>query len=803
MRNIILIVSILGLNHVLGQCEVFIQLSDKETSQTVPFAKLKIDGNQSFVADEFGRVYIENISCGIYPIQVISVGYEAINDSIEVVKDQSNEFSFELKSKSNLKKVDVFADDKFNNRSLRVVEHMVLTHGKKTHSIDLEKTIANKANNNARELFATVPGLNIWESDGGGLQLGIGARGLSPNRTAHFNSRQNGYDISADALGYPETYYTPPAEAIKNIQIIRGAASLQFGPQFGGMLNFDLIKPSTRNFAYNGSHSYGSFNTFNTFNAISGTLKKKFSYLIYHKHKQGEGWRQNSEFTQQHLFGLLQYRFTENLSLKVEVTHMDYLAKQAGGLTDALFEQDPRQSIRDRNWFKVNWRTYAANFHWDISRNTKLDLKMFKVDAQRLALGNLEKISRVDDGENRDLIDGKFDNFGTELRFLQHYPIGKKSKATLVSGVRFYQGQTVTQQGEANNLSTPDFQFINPNNLEGSSYSYPSTNVAGFVENMVRINPKLWVSAGLRVEHINTSSDGFYRQINYHPLTEEVLKDTTIFESSSSIRTILLGGVGATYKVSKKIQLYSNIAQNYRGINFSDLRINNPNQIVDQNIEDERGFNADLGIKGQTSNLIFDVNGFFLYYDNKIGVVNSKISETEFVRLRTNIGNAYSTGLEAFAQYNWMKSDSDKVYPSVFVNASYVHAVYGESLESAYTGNQVELVPPFTIRSGVSLQVADFAFKLMGAYVHKHFSDATNATFDPNAVVGTIPSYYVLDFGMNYTVNEVFSFAGGVNNLTNNKYFTRRASAYPGPGIIPSDGINFYVTLNLTLQTSK
>ena len=68
--------------------------------------------------------------------------------------------------------------------------------------------------------------------------LGIGGRGLSPNRSSNFNIRQNGYDISADALGYPESYYTPSSEAMDRIEIIRGAASLQYGPQFGGLVNF-------------------------------------------------------------------------------------------------------------------------------------------------------------------------------------------------------------------------------------------------------------------------------------------------------------------------------------------------------------------------------------------------------------------------------------------------------------------------------------------------------------------------------------------------------------------------------------
>jgi Fe(3+) dicitrate transport protein len=43
------------------------------------------------------------------------------------------------------------------------------------------------------------------------------------------------------------------------------------------------------------------------------------------------------------------------------------------------------------------------------------------------------------------------------------------------------------------------------------------------------------------------------------------------------------------------------------------------------------------------------------------------------------------------------------------------------------------------------------------------------------------------------------SVATGINNLTDNRYFTRRADGYPGPGIIPSDGRSFYVTLGIKL----
>jgi Fe(3+) dicitrate transport protein len=313
------------------------------------------------------------------------------------------------------------------------------------------------------------------------------------------------------------------------------------------------------------------------------------------------------------------------------------------------------------------------------------------------------------------------------------------------------------------------------------------------------VSDKIWVSGGLRYEYIQTEAIGEYRQINYHPLTNEVLFDTTFTEDKSNQRHILLAGFGATFKLSKNSSFYSNISQNYRGINFSDIRIVNPNQRVDENIQDEKGFNADLGFKRKTKNLQVDCSAFFLHYNNKIGVVNQKDSLNEFFRLRTNIGNAYSTGLELYGEYLLQKSDSSKFKSTIFINGSYVYARYGKSLEAAYSGKKIELVPPITLKSGVKFDLGRFNFSFLGTYVQKHYTDGTNAEFDPNAVAGIIPSYYVIDFHSAYSFSKNIELKAGINNLTNNKYFTRRASAYPGPGIIPSDGINFHLTLGLTL----
>ncbi|MCK6695856.1 MAG: hypothetical protein L6Q97_27600, partial [Thermoanaerobaculia bacterium] len=59
---------------------------------------------------------------------------------------------------------------------LRAVEGMAIYEGKKSEVVQLDAITANTATNNARQVFARVAGLNIWESDGAGLQLGIGGR---------------------------------------------------------------------------------------------------------------------------------------------------------------------------------------------------------------------------------------------------------------------------------------------------------------------------------------------------------------------------------------------------------------------------------------------------------------------------------------------------------------------------------------------------------------------------------------------------------------------------------------------------
>lgn len=72
----------------------------------------------------------------------------------------------------------------------------------------------NLAANVQRTAFAKFGGLKMWEMDGAGTQLNIGARGTDSHRCIEMYMRQNGYNTNSDEFGYPENHYTIPLQAV-------------------------------------------------------------------------------------------------------------------------------------------------------------------------------------------------------------------------------------------------------------------------------------------------------------------------------------------------------------------------------------------------------------------------------------------------------------------------------------------------------------------------------------------------------------------------------------------------------------
>ena len=669
--------------------------------------------------------------------------------------------------------------------------------GKKNALIVLDNVQGNVVTNNMRQVMAKIPGIHIWESDPSGIQIGIAARGLSPNRSWEFNIRQNGYDIAADPFGYPEAYYNPQLQAVQRIEVVRGQGSLQYGPQFGGLVNYILRNGSEINkkIEFETQQTVGSNALFNSFNAIGGK-SGKFHYYSFFDHRNGNGWRDNSRYFTNAGYGTVTYYVTPKFSLTTELMHSHIRSQQAGGLTDAMIQEDATQSFRARNWFDIKWTTPAFILNYKFNDKARLNTKLFATIGDRNSVGFLQNITVKDsinaatgDYNTRSLTADKYRNYGMETRFISDYSIGKTSN-TLSAGIRLYTGTTYRLADGKGSTGTGYDMTVTGNYPR--DIDFKSKNAAIFVENIFRLSEKLLIVPGIRYEWLEGSASG--RNGYTSGGTEILLQDI------SRSRTFLLAGIGTEYHLTKGTEFYANFSQAYRPIQFANLQAPPTTDVVDQELEDSKGYNVDLGYRGKFKDFLqFDVSGYYLKYDNRIGTVT--VTGTPSYRLITNVGSSTSKGFEGYVEFNPVRAfTKTKVADLIlFGSYSYTDATYGSDHKDASTkGKRVENAPKNIFRGGITAGYKSLLVTGQISHTGETFSDANN-TVQPtaNAQNGLIPDYTVLDLTATYKFSKGLNLKAGINNLTDERYFTRRAGGYPGPGALPADGRTFFISVGV------
>ncbi|HSF46626.1 MAG TPA: TonB-dependent receptor [Chitinophagaceae bacterium] len=682
--------------------------------------------------------------------------------------------------------------------------------GKKNALIVMDNVKGNVVTNTMRQVMAKVPGIHVWESDGSGIQIGISARGLSPNRSWEFNVRQNGYDISADPYGYPEAYYNPQLQAVQRVEIVRGHGSLQYGPQFGGMVNYILRNGSEINkpFQVEMQQTAGSFGMINTYNAIGGETKK-FHYYAYFDHRSADGWRENSKYFTNSGFGTFTWRLNDKLSVTAEIMKNHINSRQPGGHTDASFTEDAEKSYRSRNWMDIEWLTTALIANYRFDEDHKLNVKVFNVQGDRNSVGYIRAINIPDSivtatGEynNRTVDIDNYRNFGVEARYLGDYRLFG-SNHSFSGGLRYFRGNTYRYRDGVGTTGI-DYDVSRVNPIWPRDIDYHTNNIAAFAENIFRITDKLIVIPGIRYEWISAKATGINGYTNGNPV---------YLQNQERDRSFLLAGIGAEYHVTANTEVYANITQAYRPMQFADLTAPPTTNEIDPNLKDASGYNADLGYRGRMgSYLYFDVSAFYLQYNNRIGTLSQQRADGSFYNLTTNVGNSASKGFEGVVEFNPVKAFNPSGKwgdVSVFASYGYTDARFGDLQVIQKVGNdlvktnlkdkRVENAPLNILRGGLTYNFKGFSFTGQLSHVDKAYADANN-TEKPtaNGQNGVIPAYTITDLTASYVFNKHVNLKAGINNLTNEMYFTRRAGGYPGPGLLPSDGRNFFVSLGLT-----
>ena len=264
--------------------------------------------------------------------------------------------------------------------------------------------------------------------------------------------------------------------------------------------------------------------------------------------------------------------------------------------------------------------------------------------------------------------------------------------------------------------------------------------------------------------------------------------------NESKPRFIPLAGIAFQYKTSRTTNIYANITQAYTPISYSFLYPMglDVDAKIDPNLKDINGYNADLGYRGHLkSYFTFDVSGFYMAHNNNIAI-ESRTNGANTTYFETNVGDAIHIGVEAYAELNVVKlftKHSRWGTVSFFNSFAYDDAKYVNGL---YKGNQSEYAPSVIDRFGITYAYKRFSTTFLYSHTAKSFSDANNTVYSPDAEVGVIPAYTVMDWSATAKIKN-YNIKFGVNNLSDARYFTFRTVEYPGPGIIPSIGRTIYL----------
>jgi len=672
------------------------------------------------------------------------------------------------------------------------INGLFIIRGKKNEVIDLNQSNSNITEKNTRQIFSKVPGVFVYDMDGNGNQVNIGVRGLDAHRGWEFNIRKDGIITNSDLYGYPASHFSPPMESFEKIELIRGTSSLQYGSQFGGMLNYVSKKVDTSKLInIETINSIASFNTLTTYNSIGGKIGN-LVYNAYFSRRTSDGYRNNSSSDYDAQQVSLNYIFNNDINLKLEFARTSYLYQLPGQLNDSMFLIDPRQSTRTRNFYSPTIYLPSITFNWNIDSNTIMLFTSSLLNGNRNSI-LFDKPANIRDSinhitlnyNNRQVDIDEFNSFSNELRVLYKYNLWG-TNGQLASGLQFLRNNMLRKQlGVGSNsldynLSVDSSGFIR-------DLSFNSTNIGFYIENSINLMSQLTYNIGYRIDHGNTKLNG---EITYFPDNE---LPTTIN------RNINILSSSINYKLDETVKLYSAFSQSYRPVIFKDIIPATTYDRIDKNLKDAFGYNFEIGFSGNKDYLIWDISYFALQYNNRLGNLAFTDSTGNLGIYKTNIGNSFTYGLEIYIEYYYQLMKELNI--SLFNASSIMDARYKDArikvgnINKDITNNKVESTPSIISRSGITFYYNKFQLSFLANYVSESYADALNTELpNQSGAIGKVPSYFIADLNSSFKYSETIKLGFNISNLFDKSYFTKRPLFYPGPGIWPSDGRSFNLT---------
>lgn len=566
---------------------------------------------------------------------------------------------------------------------------------------DIKKSIATTV----QDLLRNEEGLIIRDFYGTGTKSTVDMRGFAKgvNTVILIDGRKiNEIDLSG------VDWNTIPLENVERIEIVRGTGSILYGDNaMAGVINI-ITKSGTekkpeleldvRAESYKGNTEYLSVK------GVTGRL----SYFLFFKHRETDGYRDNSEFNTNDINAKIGANLTDTISIDAAAGYHKDNQGYPGTLTESQVNVNRRQTLTPNDG-----ADYEQYFY-----DLKTDLALTKLGEMEFgySFNNREFDSGFSGGNiKRDTDTNGFKvKLTSDKSFFTH-------KNLLITGIDLY---TSSVDNTSSFFGSTTFSDITKREL------------GMYLQDEFSINSKVSLSLGYRY-------------------ADTTFKDTVSGLMSGSAKQTFRENatkIGFTYNYAKGSKGFVSYSMGYR-LPTTDELFAFDGTIVD--LSSERSNTYEVGIVHSFSNTL----------ETRLTLYNMDIKDELFFNpAGGTFGFGANENLDKTRHLGAEFGFSARLtsFISLFGNWTYTEATFESG---PYNGKTIPLIPRHSINMGTDIKLNDpFLLALKGNWVGERFFDA-----DVGNASDKLDSYLTVDSKLSYKYKKITAYIG-INNIFNEKY---------------------------------
>ncbi|HLT89324.1 MAG TPA: TonB-dependent receptor [Woeseiaceae bacterium] len=613
------------------------------------------------------------------------------------------------------------------------------------------------------EALRGVPGVAIKPEEETAIVSNIGIRGLS---AADYKTLilEDGAPVAPGLFVGNARYYNPRIQRMDSIEVLRGAASLRYGPStIGGVINYVTKEP--RDGVEVGLRA-GSFDTREaTLELGASTPSGDGTFGAFVTHAQSDGFMDKGyDMLDVVLKAGLALSDNQRLGLKYTDYDNDANISYRGLFMDEYLAGADYNPAPD-DWFLTGRRSLDLNHEWRIGTNARLNTLVYGSTMHRhywrfatdnaasAAAGRWVYTDNVN-GNNRD-----FERFGIDSRLLlDHSSFGIANETEI--GVR-YMTEEMHDRTVAGTRATPRTGPLNKDVVDSAD------SLALYVQNRFVLSERLALTAGLRAER-------------YEQTREDRRIPADSANSVDTSNTEVMPGIGVTFELMPDVQLFANAYEAFAPALNSDAL----NGLQDQRLDAERSTNVEVGVRGRTrgERIRYELTAFRMDFDNQIIPANSN-SEFQV----TNGGKTFHQGLEGGLGID--------VGGGFTVDATFTYVPDAEfdgdrfdrdGVLTTPDGNRIPYTPEWVANLGIAYTRDKFRGAVNVYHTGAQYTDVLNTRDITENLTGfftgRIDGYTLVDLSLLYDVTEQLNVSATLKNATDERYVASlRQGIYVGP----------------------